>query len=374
MHLLFWLLRIITDEICFVFNICSEKRGGLLRGLDAFSCCLASVTQIRHEPWACEGTFICNLSPAQKSPCSCGWIQVSQFLHLHSFTDFSAWGDTAAGFKSLWMSKSRQKHHLRTLFCLWSKGSFPCLGVLSRTRNQPGLEATPHKWWNPLERGRTTRLSGLGPTDPPVKSTGLEFTTHTVSFCLFCTTSKTAFRTTCAKVIQQVIQNWFQLSGSHSSYHPVLQFPITFCTVYLWTLFLYLSIHLLHSFPANPLHTLTWKHQYTAKMRPGALTSCWSTWAVSKLVVAGLWGSRHTLSPQQIVEKRTKETQGASWLWYFGGQDYSITDGIVSRFLLHTMPSCTGQFITVHYWWRPKVEMVWEMTEYFHGRYTYGGF
>lgn len=272
------------------------------------------------------------------------------------------------------MSKSRQKHHLRTLFCLWSKGSFPCLGVLSRTRNQPGLQATPHKWWNPLERGRTTRLSGLGPTDPPVKSTGLEFTTHTVSFCLFCTTSKTAFRTTCAKVIQQIIQNWFQLSGSHSSYHPVLQFPITFCTVYLWTLFLYLSIHLLHSFPANLLHTRTWKHQYTAKMRPGALTNCWSTWAVSKLVVAGLWGSRHTLSPQQILEKWTKETQGASWLWYFWDQDYSITDGIVSRFLLHTMPSCTGQFITVHYWWRPKVEMVWEMTEYFHGRYTYGGF
>lgn len=119
MHL-FWLLRIITDEICFVFNICSVKGGGLQGDLDAFNCRLVSVTQLRHESWACEGTFVCNLSLTQKGPCSCGWIQVqAQFLHLLSFTDFSAWADTAAGFKPLWMSKSRQNHPLSTLFCLW---------------------------------------------------------------------------------------------------------------------------------------------------------------------------------------------------------------------------------------------------------------
>lgn len=254
MHLLFWLLRIITDEIGFVFNICSRKEGGLQGALDAFSCCLASVTQLRHEPCACEGTFIFSLSPTQKGPRSCGWILAqARFLHLHSFTDFSAWEDTATGFKPLWISKSRQKHPLRTPFCLWSKGSFPCLGVLSRTRNQPGLQATPHKWWNAPGTERITRLTGLGPTDPLVESLGSEFPTHTLSSCLFCTKSKTALRTPCAKGIQQVIQNWFQLSGSQSLYHPVLPFPIIFCTVHLWTLFLYLSIHLKHLFSANPL-------------------------------------------------------------------------------------------------------------------------
>lgn len=275
MHLLFWLLRIITDEICFVFNICSEKGGGLQGDLDAFSCCLASVTQLRHEPWACESTFICNSSPTQKGPCSCGWILVqAQFLHLHSFKDFSAGADTAAGFKPLWISKSQQKHPLRLLFCL---------ALLSRTRNQPGLQATPHKWWNSPERERATRLTGLGPTDPLVASLGLELTTHTLLSCLFCTKSKTAFRTISAKGIQQVIQNWFQLSGSHSLYHLctiVLSFPITFCTAYLWTLFLHLSIHLMHSFSANPLQTWLGSNNTQQKMRPGALTNCWSTWAV----------------------------------------------------------------------------------------------
>lgn len=66
------------------------------------------------------------------------------------------------------MSKSKQKQHPRTLIYLWSKGSFPCPGVLSRTRSQPVLPSTPHKWWNPLQRGGTThRLTGLVPTVPP---------------------------------------------------------------------------------------------------------------------------------------------------------------------------------------------------------------
>lgn len=116
---------------------------------------------------------------------------------------------------------------------------------------------------SPRERERTTRLTGLGHTDPLLESSGLEFRTHTLSSCLFCTKTKTAFRTTCVKGIQQVIQNWFQLSTSHSLYHPIPPFPVTFCTVYLWTLFLFLSIYVMHSFTANPLQTLTWKHQYT---------------------------------------------------------------------------------------------------------------
>lgn len=50
----------------------AEREGVLQEDLDAFNCCLASVKQLRHEPWACEGTFICNLSPTQKGSCSCG--------------------------------------------------------------------------------------------------------------------------------------------------------------------------------------------------------------------------------------------------------------------------------------------------------------
>lgn len=205
--------------------------------------------------------------------------------------------------------------------------------MLSGTRNQTGLQATPHKWWNLPERERTTRLTGLGPTDPLVESSGLE--SDTLSPCLFRTKNKIAFRSTCAKGIQHIIQSWFHLSGPHSLYHPVLPFPITFCTLYLWTLFLYLSIHLLHSFSANPLQTLTWKCQYTAKMRPEALTNYWNTWPIYKFVEAGLWGSRQTVSPQQTLEKWPKEMQGASWVWHLSRWDNNITDGIVLQLLLH---------------------------------------
>lgn len=84
----------ITDEICFVFNIHSRKGAGLRGDLDALSSRLGSATQLRHEPWACEGMFICNSSLTQNTPCFCGWIQVDQFLHRHRVSLISVPGQT----------------------------------------------------------------------------------------------------------------------------------------------------------------------------------------------------------------------------------------------------------------------------------------
>lgn len=184
---------------------------------------------------------------------------------------------------------------------LWHKGLFPCLGVLSRTRSQPTLQSTPHKWWNPLQRGGTThRLTGLVPMDPsePWRAGLAAHNPHHIT--LFRTKSKTAFRTACAK------------DKNSTSFRTCFSFLVH--TLYITQSFHFLSPSVLASLsghyscswasiscvhlPASPLQTLTWKHQYTVKTRPAALTDCWNTQAFYKLVVAGLWGGRHTLSPQ----------------------------------------------------------------------------
>lgn len=188
---------------------------------------------------------------------------------------------------------------------------------------------------------------------------------------LFCTKNTTAFKTACA------IQNCFHLSDSHSSYHPVLPFPITFLSpsYHLPPLWHYsrswVSISCIHP-PANPHHTLTWKHQDTVKTRPAVPSNCWNTQAGYKLVVAGLWGGRHSQS--STPQRWTKETPSVFCLWYFSGLDNTITDGVISWVLLHVMLIYTLQFIAIHYWWRPKAEIDWKMIGHFHGRYTHSGF
>lgn len=192
------------------------------------------------------------------------WIQVqAQFLYLHSFTDFSAWADTAAGFKPFWMSKSKQKHSLSTLSVfgvrahshVWECSAGQGISLVSKPHHTCGKI--------PQRKRKNHQTDWTGTYWSSVGELGLGVQSHALSPCLFCTKNKTAFRTTCAKGIQEVIQNWFQLSSSHSLYHPIPPFPITFCTAYLWTLFMFLSIYLMHSFSVNPLQTLTWKHQYT---------------------------------------------------------------------------------------------------------------
>lgn len=128
------------------------------------------------------------------------WLDPSRSIlaSAQSFTDFSGWADPSTGFKSLWMSKFRQSSIQGPSSILGVL--FPYLGTLSKTKSQPALQATLHKWWNPLQTGGTThRLTGLIPSDPPeLWRAGLAaYNPHRIS--LFCTKSKTAFRTVCAK-------------------------------------------------------------------------------------------------------------------------------------------------------------------------------
>lgn len=107
---------------------------------------------------------------------------------------------------------------------------------------------------------------------------------------LFCTKNKTAFRTACA------VQNRFHLSGSHSSYHPVLPFPITFSTLLpLWHYSRsWVWVSCIHP-PENPYQTLTWKHQDTEKQS----LQCPPIAGMHRLAVSLEWqvcGERHTPS------------------------------------------------------------------------------
>lgn len=138
--------------------------------MDALSSRLASATQLRRDPWACEGTFICKSCLTQQGPCSRDWIHVGQFLHVCRVSLMSVPGQTRMQDASPCVCLSLCRSSIQGPSSVF--GVRACCHVWECSAGQgASLLSKPHHVSGEIpyreEEPPTDLPTGLVPTDPP---------------------------------------------------------------------------------------------------------------------------------------------------------------------------------------------------------------